>query len=126
VNLFVAGFIGSPAMNLLPGRVEDGGVRVLGALLPVPPGVPVVPGRAVVYGIRPEHLRLSGDGIAATVSVVEPTGSETLLHLRAEGGHVLTGLLRERHALVPGQVVHLAPDAAAVHLFDPAEGGRIG
>lgn len=124
-NVFVAGFIGSPAMNLLRGRVEGGAVAAPGARLPLPPDARPSEGQAVIWGIRPEHLALAGDGpIAATVAVVEPTGLETHVALRAEGGD-LVGLFRERHAFRPGQTLRLAPAAAAIHLFDAASGARI-
>src|SRR5579884_3283192 len=77
-NLFVAGFIGSPAMNMLPGRIEaDGFHAEAGGLWPLPGGMNAATGRRAVYGIRPEHFRLAEDGLPAVVHVVEPTGSET-------------------------------------------------
>ena len=75
-NRFVAGFIGSPAMNFIEGAVEAGGFRDrAGSLWPLPPG-DLRLGTAV-YGIRPEHLQLVADGIPMRVGVLEPTGSET-------------------------------------------------
>jgi len=125
-NVFVAGFIGSPAMNLVRGRVEGGAVAALGARLPLPPDARPAAGQAVVWGVRPEHLGLAADGpIAATVAVVEPTGLETHVALRAEGAD-LVGLFRERHAFRPGQALRLAADPQALHLFDAASGARIG
>jgi len=124
-NVFVAGFIGSPAMNLVRGRVVGGAVAALGARLPLPDGARTAEGQEVIWGLRPEHLALAGDGpVAATVAVIEPTGLETHVALRAEGGD-LVGLFRERHALRPGQTLRLAPVAGAVHLFDARTGGRI-
>jgi multiple sugar transport system ATP-binding protein len=120
-NTFVAGFIGSPAMNLLPGRVEDGGFRANGgALLPLPPGAP---GAVSTYGIRPEHLLLAEDGIPATISVVEPTGSETQVMLRI-GETPLVGAFRERVSGRPGETLRIKPDMALVHLFGP-DGKRL-
>ncbi len=123
-NAFVAGFIGSPAMNLIAGRVAGGAVEALGARLPLPHGARVEEGREVTYGIRPEHLSLGDGGIAAEVAVVEPTGLETHVVVRA-GGQELTGLFRERHAFRPGQALTLAPVREAVHLFDRATGARL-
>jgi multiple sugar transport system ATP-binding protein len=123
INRFVAEFIGSPAMNLLPGVARAGGVEAAGALLPVA-GPGPGEGRAVVYGIRPEHLELAEDGLAAEVRVVEPTGAETLAYLRC-GAADLVALFRDRHELAPGQRVHLRPRADKAHLFDPASGGRL-
>ncbi|MDH3263581.1 MAG: ATP-binding cassette domain-containing protein, partial [Paracoccaceae bacterium] len=121
-NVFVAGFIGSPSMNLIEGRVAGGAVEALGVKLPLP--AEVEEGREVIYGVRPEHLRLADDGIPGTVVVVEPTGLEIHVVVRA-GGRELVGLFRERHPFRPGQPIHLAPDPAAVHLFDKATGARL-
>ncbi|NKC30597.1 ABC transporter ATP-binding protein [Falsiroseomonas selenitidurans] len=120
-NLFVAGFIGSPAMNLLPGRVADGGFRTDGgALLPMPPGGPA---QAATYGIRPEHLSLAEDGVEGTIVLVEPTGSETQVTLRI-GETLLTGAFRERVKGRPGDSLRVMPDLSVVHLFGP-DGARL-
>ena len=131
-NTFVASFIGSPAMNLLPGVIVigagDAGVQIDGALLPVPPGPGVEAGRRVLFGIRPEHLELTASGtpgsIAAQVVVVEPTGSETHVVLRHDG-HEMMAVFRERHAFRPGDSVHLTPVTGRAHLFDEASGERL-
>ena len=127
-NVFVAGFIGSPAMNLLDGEVIKGAIGVsisaAGAILPAPDLPGLTHGQKVKYGIRPEDLHLSVTGIAASVAVVEPTGSETHVVLKAQGSD-LTAVFRERHAFAPGTPVHLAPDASKVHLFDAVSGDRI-
>ncbi len=125
-NTFVASFIGSPAMNMLPGVAEAGGVRVTGgALLPVPPGLKLAAGREVIYGIRPEHLT-AGSGLSGKVAVVEPTGSETHVILRPEGGGAeVVALFRDRVAFRPGDTLALAPDAGKVHLFDKGSGVRL-
>ena len=125
-NTFVASFIGSPAMNMLPGMAEAGGVRVAGgALLPVPPGMKLAAGREVIYGIRPEHLA-AGSGLSGKVAVVEPTGSETHVILRPEGGGAeVVALFRDRVAFRPGDTLALAPDAGKVHLFDKGSGVRL-
>ncbi|MEM9010962.1 MAG: sn-glycerol-3-phosphate ABC transporter ATP-binding protein UgpC [Pseudomonadota bacterium] len=122
-NRFVASFIGSPAMNLLEGTVGADGVEVAGATLPRPEGA-VGAGQAVLYGIRPEHLDLADTGLTAEVAVVEPTGAETLVFLRCAGQEVVA-VFRERHALTPGQTVHLRPRPEAAHLFDPDTGRRL-
>src|SRR5690606_26853410 len=81
-NVFVAGFIGSPAMNLIEGVVTDSSKPAFrsdgGAMLPIPANAGVDGRRRVTYGIRPEHVVLGGD-IEATVQIIEPTGSETML-----------------------------------------------
>ena len=123
-NVFVAAFIGSPSMNLIEGRVSGGMVEVSGARLPLPAGISADEGREVIYGIRPEHLHQADQGLTGTVSVIEPTGSETHVVLRL-AGRDLTAVFRNRVAFVPGDTITLAPDAAASHLFDKATGQRI-
>jgi multiple sugar transport system ATP-binding protein len=126
-NVFVAGFIGSPAMNLLNGAVAGGdgaGVEVNGARLAVAGRHQVATGQPVLFGIRPEHLELAPEGFAARVSVVEPTGSETMVFLRF-GDSDLVALFRERHDFKPGDTIHLRPRADQVHLFHAESGQRI-
>jgi multiple sugar transport system ATP-binding protein len=122
-NVFVAGFIGSPSMNLIEGVARAGRFEAEGISLPLSRAVEE--GRKITLGIRPEHMALSDAGIAATVVVVEPTGSETHLVLRA-GPREMVAVFRDRLALGPGAQVMLAPDPAQVHLFDTATGDRIG
>jgi multiple sugar transport system ATP-binding protein len=126
-NTFVAGFIGSPSMNMLKGTFVGGErpqVDVEGVRIDVGPGHGVEQGRPVLLGIRPEHLDLSDEGFPARVSVVEPTGSETMVFLRF-GEHDLVALFRQRHHFSPGEDIHLKPRADQVHLFDPETGRRI-
>jgi multiple sugar transport system ATP-binding protein len=121
-NLFVAEFIGSPSMNLLPGTVEKTHVLGVGGIkLPLPKKHGAKPGQKVIYGIRPEHLSL-GKGIAAKVSVTEPTGPE--IHVYADiGEKEVCAIIRDRKILKRGQIVQLAPDLEKVLLFD-AESGK--
>jgi multiple sugar transport system ATP-binding protein len=124
-NRFVAGFIGSPAMNFLSARVNAAGVSiaaVAGFSLPVKTHLEV--NREVVLGIRPEHLEIADDGFETEVIVIEPTGSETQLFARI-GGQEIAAVFRERHEFAPGQRVRLRPKAECVHLFDPSSGQRI-
>jgi multiple sugar transport system ATP-binding protein len=123
-NLFVAGFIGSPAMNLVKGTPGPDGFRAEGgALLPLPPSAN---GAAGIYGIRPEHMRLTpGEGIPATVQLVEPTGSETQVTVRI-GGTPLNCAFRERVSAKPGEEIRIMPDLGLVHLFDGKTGQRVG
>jgi multiple sugar transport system ATP-binding protein len=126
-NQFVAGFIGSPAMNFLQGSAKASGglsIEIAGNRLPVAGNHQVSDGQPVIYGIRPEHLELSNDGFPAKIAVVEPTGSETLLVVRL-GETEVTALFRERHSFAPGQTVHLRPRADQVHLFDTQSGQRV-
>ncbi|WP_395018820.1 ABC transporter ATP-binding protein [Dongia sp.] len=124
-NLFVAGFIGSPAMNFLKGAAKgDGSIDVGGTRLPVAGKHTVAEGQPVVYGIRPEHLELAQDGFPAKIAVVEPTGSETMVVVRM-GEEEVVALFRERHQFAPGQTVHLRPRVEQVHLFDSQSGQRV-
>ena len=124
-NTFVAGFIGSPAMNMLKGRVEGGGVAVEGSVLPFGGDHNVTDGQEVLYGVRPEHFEIvDDDGLPARISVVEPTGSETTVVLRF-GESEVVALFRERHDFKPGDTLHLMPRPQLVHLFDPQSGRRI-
>jgi multiple sugar transport system ATP-binding protein len=129
-NTFVAGFIGSPAMNMVPGtaRGKGGGVRVefaAGVTLPVPNGASAADGQSVIYGIRPEHCTLGSTGLLAEVVVVEPTGADTQLYCRCNGREV-TATIRDRTDCRPGQSIHLMPDLARAHVFDAASGQRLG
>jgi multiple sugar transport system ATP-binding protein len=124
-NLFVAGFIGSPAMNFLHGEIGGGMFRTqAGVGLPLPANGHAAPAGEMpaVYGIRPEHIHLRGDGIEAVVHLVEPTGSETQVMAQVGGAPVLCAF-RERVTARPGDTIRIAPDPALVHLF-AREGGR--
>src|SRR5207249_1589654 len=107
-NTFVAGFIGSPAMNMIPGlaRVNGGGAIIEfpgGVSLPAPIGSRAAEGQAVLYGVRPEHFRLTErEGLPADVVVVEPTGADTQLYCRFNGQDVAS-LVRDRVSCRPGE-----------------------
>jgi multiple sugar transport system ATP-binding protein len=127
-NLFVAQFIGSPAMNVFQGEMRSGTVEALGARWPLPAGLAGGrEGQAVHYGIRPTDLRLAEgqDGIAARVVVVEPTGAETEL-LVDVGGQRLVVVMHGRTTARPDDTVYLQVDAAKAHAFDSASGQRLG
>jgi multiple sugar transport system ATP-binding protein len=117
-NLFVAQFIGSPAMNVFKGTVQNGQVTALGAQWPLPPtSHPVADGTTVHYGIRPGDLELASSGIAAQVVVVEPTGAETELLLQiADQKFVL--VMHGRTDVKPNDAVYLQFNAAKAHVFD--------
>ena len=123
-NRFVAGFIGSPAMNFLAGRIADGAFHAGGAAWPLPNAAGGVNGAAVVYGIRPEHMMLSPGGLRATVQVIEPTGSETHVIARV-GSASLVCAFRERVAARPGETIEVLPNPALAHLFDEQTGNRL-
>ncbi len=126
VNVFVAGFIGSPAMNLCPvplgsnGSVSFGGVDVR---------VPArVDGDRLVVGLRPESLELAPDGIPARVEVVEDIGADAFVFCAAEVGGESTRLVARteaRKAPQQGEQVTLRPRADEAHLFDPGSGERL-
>jgi multiple sugar transport system ATP-binding protein len=125
VNRFVAGFIGSPAMNFLPARVaEEGNAVVLAGGERIPIGYPTQPGREVLAGLRPEHLRIV-TGPAAfhlDVGTIESTGSATYLS-SADGALQL--VQTERTGLAAGDRVGLEIDPNHIHLFDPQTGAKI-
>jgi multiple sugar transport system ATP-binding protein len=124
-NLFVAGFIGSPAMNFLAARYEtaDGmaGARLRdGTLIALPSIYRLESGAAVTLGIRPEHVAMSpasGDSLQATVDLIEPTGFGIILHL---GLHALpfNVFTLDREALTAGPTVTVAFPPQHLHLFD--------
>ena len=127
-NLFVAGFIGSPAMNFLRGKARRNGSGFVvetdeGEHLPAPPAPGLEDGRPVVMGVRPEHLTMADDsgGFGAEVLVVEPTGAEIQVAAR-HGSDEIIAAFRERLALKPGERIRLMPDTTRAHLFDAASG----
>ncbi|WP_349961981.1 sn-glycerol-3-phosphate ABC transporter ATP-binding protein UgpC [Rhizobium sp. ZPR3] len=127
-NLFVAGFIGSPGMNLIRGKISSTGplefVADGGARLPLLAGLDVPRGAEIVYGIRPENIAIGEGGIDAEVVVVEPTGAETLIVSRI-GSDDLVIALRERVSTQAGGRLALIPDLGRLHLFDGATGRRL-
>jgi multiple sugar transport system ATP-binding protein len=128
-NVFVAEFMGAPAMNLLPARIE-GGQAVLrdGTALALPEALrrDADEGRAILYGIRPQDLVPSdAGGLSCAVDVVEPTGSETLIHASLGQGQALCAATGERVALAPGASIRLAPRPGRACVFDAASGARL-
>jgi multiple sugar transport system ATP-binding protein len=125
-NLFVAGFIGSPAMNMLNGKIDgdsfvaEDGTRIgLGGKAPANSA-----GRSVTFGVRPEHLHLDPNGLPAEVLTIEPTGSETQVVARLAGQEIM-GAFRERVTVKPGETLKVRPEPGAIHLFDTTSGQRI-
>ncbi len=132
-NMFVAGFIGSPAINFVSGRIDmaEGAPAFLaedGLRWPVDPAAARAAGVAsVVYGARPEHFALASgeEGLPAKLVAIEPTGAET--HVIATIGQTrVTAVMRERIAARPGETIRLAPDAARAHLFNAETTLRLG
>jgi multiple sugar transport system ATP-binding protein len=129
VNLFVAGFIGSPAMNLLPAAIEGSARHARLGPVEVPLGAAAsMLNGEVVIGVRPESFELAADGIPARVDVVEELGSEAYAFCRAElhGGEQRV-IARVDARRPPGlqERIALRPRAEEVHLFDPRSGARI-
>src|SRR5215470_11097612 len=127
-NQFVAGFIGSPAMNFLKGKLKVNGAATFegpnGVKLPLTKAPANSDGKPVVYGVRPEHFTIADDGAEAEIVVVEPTGSETQVFAKL-GGEQVVAVFRERHQFNPGDKVRLKPDPSLVHLFDEGTGKRL-
>jgi multiple sugar transport system ATP-binding protein len=124
-NLFVAQFIGSPAMNVYGGTVREGAVEALGQRWPLPPGVRLADGAQVHYGVRPGDFTLAPEGIEARVVVVEPTGAETELLLDMAGTQLVV-VMHGRTSAQPDDRVHLRVDPSVVHVFDGTSGQRVG
>ena len=124
-NLFVAGFIGSPAMSMVKGRLAEDGqfLAADGTRLPVGDTGRARAGQPLVYGVRPEAMRLGGT-IPLAVEVTEPTGAETYV-VGTLGGTEITGVFRDRVAVPPGGVLDIGIDPGAVHLFDEGTGQRL-
>ncbi len=126
-NTFVAGFIGSPAMNFLPGtlRHSANGARIElgdGTQLEAPARAGGIDGQPVIFGTRPEHLELGSEGgIPTQVVTVEPTGADTFVACRHHGTE-MAAVFRERHSFPPGTTIRLRPDPQRAHLFDAASG----
>jgi multiple sugar transport system ATP-binding protein len=127
-NVFVAGFIGSPSMNLLHGTIRVAAKPYFelkdGSQLPLGKTSKALDGKAAIYGIRPEHLSLGKGGVAAQVTVVEPMGYETQLFAKI-GEQKIVGLFRERLSPKPGDKLSIIADTKLVHLFEGATGQRL-
>ncbi len=135
VNAFVAGFIGSPPMNLVAGTVEAGGVRIGSVVVPTADHLPKPVGEAVIVGLRPESLALAapGKGIPALVSIVEELGAEALVYAKLVSGSI-TGVaskpdviarVEPRTAPGNGELIHLRVKDGSTLLFDAVSGDRL-
>ncbi len=124
-NTFVAGFIGSPSMNLCRVGTSNGSVSLGGVSVPLPTGA----SGSVVVGFRPESLDVAADGIPARVEVVEELGADAFVFCAAElqdGPAKLVARVETRHAPVQGERVALRPRAGEAHVFDAESGTRLG
>jgi multiple sugar transport system ATP-binding protein len=135
VNRFVAGFIGSPAMNFIEGRlVREDGLRFVSTdgRIAFPLKAATAAGIAgpadVTAGIRPEHLRRVSDtdpaGMPMTVDVVEPMGNELILYARTDD-HEVVARVPPDSPPEPGSIIRLAVDERRVHLFDATTGAAL-
>jgi sn-glycerol 3-phosphate transport system ATP-binding protein len=129
-SVFVGGFIGSPAMNFLPGRIAEGNTVLLdgGATLPLTTGIAAAPGTAVTVGMRPEHFAIDGDGAQMTLvlDLVEMLGADTIVHGKIEGtGPSVLARLPGTARTIAGQRVKLTIAKEQIHLFDATTGKRL-
>lgn len=127
VNTFVAGFIGSPSMNLLRGKIEGSGTRFVsdkGAGFDIPERGGISDGHEVVVGLRPEEIQLADVGLEARVRLVEPTGAEVQVILDLSG-EMLTAVLYGRPDIQEGETVRIAFDRSKLHFFDAELGSRL-
>ncbi len=130
-NLFVATFIGSPAMNLLEGNYKKRGNQFVSntdAVVKLPAKLSLEDGQPITIGCRPEHLELmkarGKTNLSASVSVTEPTGSETLVFAK-HGEEEIVAMFKDRHTFAPGDKITLQPRDGSLHVFDPKTGMRI-
>ena len=127
-NVFVAGFIGSPAMNLLTVPVTGDGIRLGEVSIPVERDVLPGAGESVTVGVRPEDLKLADEGLPLEVDLVEELGADAYVYGRARIDgieHELVTRVAGRRPPARGAAVHLTPDPGRTHLFG-ADGLRLG
>jgi len=128
-NIFVAGFIGSPAMNLCTVPLGSNGAASFGGVeVPLPHGVSANGKTSLVVGVRPESLEVAAEGIPAQVDVVEDIGADAYVFCSTELGGQATKLIARtevRNAPKQGERVALRPRANEAHLFDPDSGERL-
>jgi multiple sugar transport system ATP-binding protein len=122
-TMAVADFIGSPAMNLIPGTLEGSEIEVAGQRIALPRQPDARPG-PVVIGIRPGHVRIDPDGMPAVVDLAELLGESTLLSLRF-GEHLIKVRVNGKAQVRDGEPIRIRLDPDGVHLFDPDSGQRM-
>ena len=123
-NRFVAGFLGSPSMNFVEGRLDAGRFKA-GALALMLPSNHAAPDGAVTLAVRPEDIHITDDGpLPAAVTLVEPMGNHQVVWLDC-AGQALSAIVHDPQPLASGQVVRFAIDTARVSLFDPIGGRRV-
>jgi multiple sugar transport system ATP-binding protein len=127
-NIFVAGFIGSPSMNFIKGRIDTkDGKQIFrsdtGSVFPVEGGKAEI-GQPVVYGIRPEHIDIGSSGLPAKISVLEPTGSETQVFAKI-GRDTIDAVVKDRVSARPGEEVMFTINPRRAHIFDQQTNARL-
>ncbi|MEN9643824.1 MAG: hypothetical protein RL238_493 [Actinomycetota bacterium] len=130
INMFVAGFIGSPAMNMVHCTVDADGAEFSSMRIPLTPEQrSALTSGSLSVGVRPEGLHLShdGTGMHATIDTVEELGSDSYLYCTPQGHEGLSVVSRAEglSGAKPGDTVVLRPDPGALHLFDTATGNRL-
>ena len=127
-NVFVAGFIGSPAMNLLALPTVDGGVQFGTTVHPIERSALTAAGPKITLGVRPEDLELGDQGIAVTVEVVEELGADAYIYATMASGEDSLPIIARvdgRNPPEKGSTVHFRAKPGHVHLFDQATGQRV-
>jgi sn-glycerol 3-phosphate transport system ATP-binding protein len=124
-DMYIGGFIGAPSMNFLRGRLEDDGRTLRLAAGPVVQLTERYPGGEVVLGIRPEHLTIGQGDLTLTVELVEPLGSESLVHGRLVGGEE-TIVVKAPGSMVSSETVSVGVQSEQAHIFDAESGMRVG
>jgi len=131
VNLFVAGFIGSPAMNLLSAKATEGGAQIGGYVVPIDRGAKSKATGDITVGVRPENWRIVGEqdgGLPIRVTVIEELGADSYLYGTSDvEGTPQTIVVRmeARRDVQKGSTVHVSTDPAHVHVFETDSGRRL-
>ena len=127
-NTFVAGFIGSPAMNMMQCTATADGMTFGSVTLPLAASQrSALTSDQVTVGVRPESVQLGAEGIEATIVAIEELGSDSFVYCSPTQAPAVSLVARTHglNASRPGSVVHLVPDAASMHVFDTASGLRL-
>jgi len=127
-NVFVAGFIGSPAMNIVTGTIDDDGAHYGSLVVPITPEQrAALTGYGVTIGIRPNDFNVAvTGGLDATVDLVEELGSEAFLYCTVAGSNVhMVARVDGLSGLANGDLVSLIPTPGSAHLFDSGSGRRL-
>jgi sn-glycerol 3-phosphate transport system ATP-binding protein len=126
-NVYVAGFIGAPAMNFLPATLSHDRTAAqlaIGPLIPFADGKrPGQDGRKLTIGIRPEHITPSSDGLLMQIDLIEPLGSETVIIGRLAGGDLMSVKLPGRPPIAESMMISISPEH--IHVFDADSGLRL-